>query len=89
MSSFAMSLKTLIGGLDPDRHAVAVRALRRCRGVADLEQLASDNSGWISESEPRLRLVKHGSGTFLILEYDNGWGTTLVQAPFQGRSYRY
>ena len=51
----------------------------------DLEDLARD--GWLTpgSTDPRLKLVKHGSGTYLILSYKDGWGTTLVQADFWRR----
>ncbi len=80
---FAASLQTLIDGLDPVAHADGVAALRKCRRFDDLDALAA-SGGWISPQgrNPRLRLVKHGSGTFLVLAYDEGWGTTLVQADF-------
>ena len=81
---FRDSLAALIAPLDADAHPEAVRRLSRCRRVADLERLVQTDIGWLepASADPRLRLVKHNSGTFLVLSYDDGWGTTLVQQPF-------
>lgn len=78
--SFAESLKTLLDAVD---HPDAVAALKRCRSPADLDRLAQ-SGGWLTPQgiQPRVRLVKHGSGTFLLLAYDEGWGTTLAKADF-------
>ena len=86
MQSFQDSLKTLIAALDPAVQGAAIEALKKCRRFEDLDRLAADG-GWLNPqgTKPRLRLVKHGSGTFLILSYDEGWGTTLVQADFWRR----
>ncbi len=81
---FKDSLAALIAPLDADAHPEAVRRLSRCRRVADLERMAAEDLGWLesAKADPRYRLVKHNSGTFLVLSYDDGWGTTLVQQPF-------
>lgn len=87
MAGFRDGMDGLVGALDPTRHDVEIKALRRCRSVADLDALAATGGGWLTSSEHkvRLRLVKHGSGTFLVLSYDDGWGTTLVTQPFERR----
>lgn len=81
---FKDSLAALMAPLDAAAHPVAVQRLSRCRRVADLERIAATDLGWLepASADPRLRLVKHNSGTFLVLSYDDGWGTTLVQQPF-------
>lgn len=86
MQSFQDSMKTLIAALDPAVQGTAIEALKRCRRFEDVDAL-SQNGGWLNSqgTKPRLRLVKHGSGTFLILSYDEGWGTTLVQSEFWRR----
>lgn len=82
--NFRKQLDVLIDCIEGPDHHGAIAKLRRCRRVRDLDALASDDLGWLEPSgrNPRLRLVKHGSGTFLILSYDDGWGTTLGQAGF-------
>jgi hypothetical protein len=82
--SFRSDLAKLIGGLDPSAHAHEIDTLQRCRRLDDLQMLADSNGGWISKGtrDPRIKLVKHGSGTFLLVQYDQGWSKTLSQAPF-------
>lgn len=72
-------LAKLIAGLDPSRHAAERARLGGCRTLADLERLAVD--GWLTTATTgeRLRLVRHGSGTFLVVAYDDGWTRTLSQ----------
>ena len=84
MTRFQTSLTALLAPLDPDTYRNAIARFRRCRRVSDMERIADTDLGWLEpEGEnPRLRLVKHGSGTFLILSYDDGWGTTLSQQGF-------
>lgn len=84
MARFADALDTLIEGLDPEQHAAEIQRLRRCRSVKDLDALAEESRGFLTPQgeKVRLRLVKHGTGTFLVLAYEEGWGTTLSQAPF-------
>ena len=86
MQSFSASLGELIDALDPERDAAAVATLKRCRRFEDLDALAGEG-GWLNPqgTQPRLRLVKHGSGTFLVLAYEDGWGTTLGKAEFWRR----
>ena len=72
-------IETLCGGLDPKAHASEIARLRGCRSLADLEALARE--GWLTAATTgvRLRLVRHGSGTFLVVSYDDGWTKTLSQ----------
>ncbi|MCB9676653.1 MAG: hypothetical protein H6737_16165 [Alphaproteobacteria bacterium] len=85
--NFRSDLAKLVGGLDPTRHAEEIDKLTRCRRVEDLEMLAETNGGWLSSRprDPRVKLVRHGTGTFLVVQYDDGWSTTLSQAPFRKR----
>jgi hypothetical protein len=77
MKTFAERLEALAGPLDPVQHAAEIEALRRCRSLADLEAKV----GWLTpEGRPvRLKLVRHGSGTLLVVSYDQGWSSTLSQ----------
>jgi len=86
MRSFKESIDTLLAVLDPAVQGSAIETLKKCRRFEDVDALAQ-NGGWLNPqgTKPRLRLVKHGSGTFLILSYDEGWGTTLVQSEFWRR----
>lgn len=80
---FASDLETLVAPLDAARHAAEVARLRACRSTKDLDVIVQQG-GWLSDSprDPRLKLVKHGSGTFLVVSYKDGWSTRLSQAPF-------
>ncbi len=82
MAGFRDSIDALVEQLDADAHADAVAALRRCRTLRELDRLA--HIGWLEPAgqEPRLKLVKHGSGTFLVVQYDQGWSTRLAMQPF-------
>lgn len=73
-------INTLVAGLDPAKHAREIAKLRAARALPALEALARE--GWLTpEGTPsRLRLVRHGSGTFLVVEYTDGWTKTLSQA---------
>ncbi len=81
--SYAADLSALIAKLDPERHATEISRLRSCRTRADLDALARD--GWLSSDpvEPRLKLILHGSGTVLVVQYDDGWSTRVAQHAFQ------
>ncbi len=85
--NFRRDLDTLCAKLDPVRHAVELQTLRSCRHVEDLERLAATDGGWLTPGrrDPRLKLVRHGTGTFLVVQYDDGWSTTISQAPFRRR----
>lgn len=87
MQPFAASLQTLVAGLDPAAHAHEIALLERCTSTRDLTRLAETDRGFLTPSGPkqRLRLVKHHSGTFLVLSFEEGWGTTLCQADFWSR----
>ena len=81
---FRSSLSTLVAGLDPEKHRVEIKMLKRCRNREQLEAIAND---WLTPGsrDPRLKLIKHHSGTFLVLEFVDGWGTTMSQADFWQR----
>lgn len=83
MSSFQFNLDKLTDGLDPARHATEIDKLRRARSVDDLAALA--RHGWLTPGtkDPRLKLIRHGSGTYLVVEYVDGWSKTICQAPFR------
>lgn len=85
MPAFRSELDALTRQLDPAHHGAEIHALRRCRSLADLEGLAK--TGWLTPlgTEPRLKLVRHGSGTFLVVEYVDGWSKRLAQQPFGAR----
>ncbi|MEZ4237759.1 MAG: hypothetical protein R3F59_16755 [Myxococcota bacterium] len=74
---FADRLDTLVRPLDPARHAHEIALLQRCRSLPELEGLV----GWLSPEGQavRLKLVRHGSGTLLVVSYDQGWSSTLSQ----------
>lgn len=79
--SFQARLQALVAPLDPVRHAQEIETLRRCRGEAELDHIAQ-SGGWLSPegAAKRLKLLRHGSGTYLVVEYDDGWSTRLSQA---------
>ncbi|MCA9490376.1 MAG: hypothetical protein KC621_10640 [Myxococcales bacterium] len=79
MKSFPERLAALIAPLDPVAHAAEIERLRAARGLPDLDALARD--GWLTPEGRRIRLklVRHGSGTFLVVQYDQGWSKTLSQ----------
>jgi hypothetical protein len=72
----------LVAGLSPDRHAAEIAQLRACKSLPDLDRLAERSQGWLTAEgiRQRLRLVRHGSGTFLVVEYTDGWTKTLSRA---------
>lgn len=84
-SMFHRDLKTLCDGLDPAAFAEELKLLSSCRGLADLQWLADNNDGWLTKNRrnPKVKLVKHGTGTFLVVKYDDGWSSTLSKAPFR------
>ncbi|MEZ4316650.1 MAG: hypothetical protein R3F61_04080 [Myxococcota bacterium] len=85
--NFRSDLAKLVGGLDPAKHAVEIDKLTRCRRIEDLVWLAENNNGWLTDSprDPRVKLVRHGTGTYLVVQYVDGWSSTLSQAPFRTR----
>lgn len=84
---FHSDLSALIAPLDPAAHAEEIKKLQSCRQIADLAHLASTDGGWLTarRTDPRLKLVRHGTGTYLVVRYDDGWSSTLSQAPFRTR----
>ncbi len=85
MASFQQSLAELVGPLDPTKHAAELVRLRHCRSLADLAAIAAGD-GWltVAAQKKRLKLVKHGSGTYLVVEYEDGWSKRVSMALFQG-----
>lgn len=83
MAAFGFHLDRLIDGLDPAKHSVEIARLRRCRSVDELQRLA-DDGGWLTPGsrDPRLKLVRHNSGTYLVVTYQDGWTTRLAMEPF-------
>lgn len=83
MSSFDSGIATLVAGMDPARHTAEIAKLQGCRSVHELDHIVGQG-GWLSAAgqRKRLKLVKHGSGTFLVVEYEDGWSTRVSQAPF-------
>lgn len=77
MAPFDRRLAELLAGLDPAAHAAEIARRRACRALADLDALAV--TGWLTPegARKRVRLVRHGSGTFLLVEYEDGWTKTL------------
>ena len=80
---FHESLQQLLQPLDPTRHRAAVAALSQCRNRGDLDAIV-DGGGWLGPEVQgkRLKLVRHASGTYLVVEYDDGWSSRLSQAGF-------
>lgn len=86
MASYDFALMGLIDPIDPEAYGSEIARLKRCRSVRDLERLAT--AGWLSDAgrDPRLKLIRHGSGTFLVVAYDkDGWSTRVSQADFPRR----
>ena len=86
MPSFDVSIANLIGQIDDDEWPLEVDRLRRVRSKKDLD-LIVDTGGWISTKprDPRLKLVRHNSGTYLVVKYVDGWSTRVSQQDFSGR----
>lgn len=78
-ATFHERLHALIRPLDPTAHAAEIKRLQSAKNLGDLEAIARD--GWITPGtrDPRLKLVRHGSGTFLVIEYNDGWSKTMSQ----------
>lgn len=85
--NFRRDLAQLVAKMDSATHAAERALLESCRRVEDLEWLAENNGGWLTKGskDPRLKLVRHGTGTFLVVSYNDGWSTTVSQAPFKKR----
>jgi len=86
MSSFTRGLDALVAQLDPEAHADEIQVLRRCRSLRDLDRVA-DAGGWLTGPGPpeRLKLIKHRSGTYLVVRYEEGWSTRLAIQEFARR----
>ena len=82
MSGFAKDLKGLCDALDPVRHRHAKAILERVRNRPELVELAQTQDGWLGGpvGSVRVKLVLHGTGTFLVVQYEDGWSTTLAKA---------
>ncbi len=82
--SFQADLAALVGQIDSTHWPDEVQRLKGIRSLRDLEMLAQD--GWISTGsrDPRLKLVRHGSGTFLVVKYVDGWSTRVAMQPMRG-----
>jgi hypothetical protein len=85
--NFRRDLAQLCAKMDPQKHADELALLSSARRIEDLEWLAENNGGWLTKGtrDPRLKLVRHGTGTFLVVSYNDGWSTTISQAPFRRR----
>jgi hypothetical protein len=81
---FAERLHKLVEPLDPARHGVEIGRLQGCKSLQDLERIATHGGGWLNQEarEPRLKLVKHASGTYLVVQYEDGWSTRLAMQDF-------
>ena len=78
MTDLRTVVRALVEPLDPVAHHQAVHTLQRVRRADDLHALAGR---WLTDGPgKRLKLVKHGVGTFLVVEYDDGWTTRLSMA---------
>jgi hypothetical protein len=82
--AFAADLADLVRQIDAGRWPDEVARLQRVRSLAELESMARD--GWLSTGtrDPRLKLVRHGSGTFLVVKYEDGWSTRVAMQPMRG-----
>ena len=82
--SFSADLAALVHQIDAERWPDEVQRLRGVRSLRELEALAQH--GWISTGarDPRLKLVRHGSGTFLVVKYEDGWSTRVAMQPMRG-----
>ena len=83
MAQFDFHLTRLIETLDAQTWSREVATLQRCRTVDDLRRIV-DGGGWLTAGsrDPRLKLVRHLSGTYLVVKYDDGWTTTMGMEPF-------
>jgi hypothetical protein len=81
--NFGFHLDRLIDPMDLRKHATEIRRLRQCRCLDDLLQLANSD-GWLTPGtrDPRLKLVRHNSGTYLVVLYDDGWTSRISMEPF-------
>lgn len=85
MADFRFHLQALTSPLDPVKHGREIAKLETCRSVRDLEAMVKAG-GWLTpgERDPRLKLVRHASGTYLVVLYQDGWTTRLAMEGFPG-----
>lgn len=81
MARFKDQLAGLVGQLEG--HPGVAERLGRCRTLRELERL----EGWLEPEKQgsRLKLVRHGSGTFLVVSYEDGWSTRVAMQDFPRR----
>ena len=86
MSDFSNRLDQLVQPLDAEKHAFEIARLKKCRSATDLDRVAKDGGGWLTPGtkDPRLKLVKHGTGTFIVVNYVDGWSSRLSMVDFPG-----
>ena len=84
MTEFQRCLAALIAQMDPAVHDAEIQRLRGCRSIRDLDDIAGAPGGWLSpHPQPsRLRLVKNGLVTFLVVRYDDGWTSRVAMQDF-------
>ena len=84
-SDFRWEVEALIAQMDPALHDAEIRRLRTCRSIRDLDDIAAAAGGWLAPhpTEPRLRLVKHGLATFLVVKYEDGWTSRVGMQDFK------
>jgi len=75
--------RELSQGLDDPAYASASRAIRRCRTRADLDALVDT---WLTPpSDQRLKLIRHGVGTYMVVRYEDGWTSRLSMTTWRDR----
>lgn len=75
--------RELSQGLDDPAYAAALRAIRRCRSRADLDALVDT---WLTPpSDQRLKLIRHGVGTYMVVRYEDGWTSRLSMTTWRER----
>jgi hypothetical protein len=81
---FKRAIEALVAQMDPVAHEAEIRRLRTCRSIRDLDDIAASPGGWLAErpQDPRLRLVKHGVQTFIVVKYEDGWTSRVGMQDF-------
>ena len=75
--------RELSQGLDDPAYVAALRAIRRCRSRADLDALVDT---WLTPpSDQRLKLIRHGVGTYMVVRYEDGWTSRLSMTTWRER----
>jgi hypothetical protein len=84
-ADFSRGIESLVAQMDPVVHSAEIRRLRGCRSIRDLDDIAAAQGGWLSPhpQDPKLRLVKHGLQTFLVVKYEDGWTSRVGMQDFQ------